>query len=42
MRARVKNEVWNETARVKISLVNVAKIDYVAESAALLNAIRDL
>lgn len=42
MRARVKNEVWNETARVKISLVNVSKLDYVAESAALLSAIRDL
>lgn len=39
MRARVKNEVWNENSRIKISLANIAPVDYKAESAALLKAI---
>ncbi|KAJ8609960.1 hypothetical protein CTAYLR_008094 [Chrysophaeum taylorii] len=39
VRARVKNEVYNETARIKYNIVQIAKIDYKVESAELLKAI---
>ena len=39
VRVRAKSETWNDTSRVKTSIVNIAKLDYAKESRELLDAI---
>ena len=42
VKARVKSELWQEQSRVKTSIVDLKKLDFVEESRELINAIKTL
>jgi len=42
IKARVKNETWNEVTRVKVSMVDITPLDFIAESAMILSEIANL
>ena len=39
VRVRAKTETWNDQSRVKTSVVNIARLDYAAETRSLLAAL---